>query len=111
MILPQTYIGALIVMILSLLCLGLWPNTYKLAGKFRFELYSIDFAVGLGVAAFVVAFTAGNLGYDGFSLMDDLMQVHKRQWMDAFLSGAVFNLGNMLMIGSASIAGIAISFP
>jgi glucose uptake protein len=111
MILPQSYFGALIVLILSLLCLGLWANTYKLAGKLRFELYYIDFAVGLGLAAFLFAFTTGNLGYDGFSFLDDLMQVHKRQWLDALGAGVIFNLGNMLLLGSVSVAGLATAFP
>jgi glucose uptake protein len=111
MILPQSYFGALIVLILSLLCLGLWANTYKLAGKLRFELYAIDFAVGLGLAAFLFAFTMGNLGYDGFSFLDDLMQVHKRQWLDAVGAGVIFNLGNMLLLGSVSLASLATAFP
>lgn len=111
MILPQSYFAALIVLIVSLLCLGLWANTYKLAGKLRFELYYIDFAVGLGLAAFVFAFTAGNLGYDGFSFMDDIMQVHKRQWLDALGAGVVFNLGNMLLLGSVSVSNLATAFP
>jgi glucose uptake protein len=32
MILPETYVTALLVMILSMLCWGSWANTYKLAG-------------------------------------------------------------------------------
>jgi len=39
MILPQTYTAALFLMILSMICWGSWANTYKLAGKWRFELY------------------------------------------------------------------------
>src|SRR5450755_2516150 len=99
MILPQSYIGTLIVLILSLCCLGLWANTYKLAGKLRFELYYVDFAIGLGLAAFVYALTTGNMGFDGFSFMDDLTQSHKRQWLDAAGAGVVFNLANMLLVG------------
>jgi glucose uptake protein len=111
MILPQTHFAALIVMILSLLCVGLWVNTYKLAGKLRFEVYYIDFAIGLGIAAVVFAFTLGNLGFDGFSLMDDLMQVHKRQWVEAFGAGVVFNLANMFLMAAISVSSLAVSFP
>jgi glucose uptake protein len=111
MILPQTYFGTLVVMILSLLCLGLWANTYKLAGKLRFEVYCVDFAVGLGLAAVIFAFTFGNLGFDGFSLMDDVMQVHKRQWLEAFGAGAIFNLANMLLIAAISVSAMAAAIP
>jgi glucose uptake protein len=111
MILPQTHIGTLIVMILSLLCIGLWANTYKLAGKLRFEVYYADFAVGLGLAAVIFAFTFGNLGFDGFSVLDDMMQVHKRQWLDAFGAGVIFNLANMLLVAAISVSGMAAAIP
>lgn len=111
MILPQTYIGTLIVMIVGLLCVGLWANTYKLAGRLRFELYYVDFAIGLGLAAVIFASTFGNLGYDGFSLMDDVMQVHKRQWLDAFGAGVIFNLANMLLVAAISVSGMAAAIP
>src|SRR5215831_7077098 len=39
MILPQTYEWVLALMILSLICLGSWASTFKLAGKWRFELF------------------------------------------------------------------------
>src|SRR5580704_11631534 len=108
MILPQTYVGTLIVMILGLLCAGLWANTFKIAGKLRFEVYYFDFAIGLGIAGVVFAFTLGNLGYDGFSVMDDLMQAHKRQWLEAFGGGVIFNLANMLLVAAISMAGMAV---
>jgi glucose uptake protein len=111
MILPQTYVGTLIVMILSLLCVGLWANTYKLAGKLRFELYYFDFVIGLAFAAVIYAFTFGNLGFDGFSFVDDLMQAHKRQWMQAFGAGVIFNLANMLLVAAISVSGMAVAIP
>src|SRR3954453_22129268 len=95
MILPQSYNAVLLLMILSLLCLGSWASTYKFAGKWRFELFYFDFAIGLGIAALIYAFTVGNLGFDGFSLLDDLQKAGKRQWVYGVLAGLIFNLGNM----------------
>src|SRR5262245_42676494 len=46
MILPQTYIQLLILMIVSLICLGSWGLTYKATQRWRFELYYLDFAIG-----------------------------------------------------------------
>ena len=111
MILPQTYLGTLILMTFGLLCAGLWASTYKLAGKLRFEVYYIDFAVGLGFAAVFFAFTFGNLGFDGFSIMDDLLQAHKRQWVEALGAGMIFNLANMFLLAAMSVSSMAVAFP
>jgi glucose uptake protein len=111
MILPQTYTAALFLMILSMICWGSWANTYKLAGKWRFELYYFDFAAGLLIAAIILAYTAGSLGYDGFTFRDDLLHAGKRQWLLGFGGGVVFNLANMLLLGAISVAGMTVAFP
>jgi len=98
-------------MILSLFCWGSWANSYKLAGKWRYELYYFDFAVGVAVVAFLFALTVGNLGYDGFSFMDDLMHAGKRQWLYGLMGGVIFNLGNMILVSAISVAGMAVAFP
>lgn len=111
MILPQTQTAVLFLMILSLLCWGSWANTYKLAGKWRYELYYFDFSAGVALAAFLYAITVGNLGYDGFSFMDDLMHAGKRQWLYGLVAGVIFNLGNMILMSAISVAGMALAFP
>jgi glucose uptake protein len=111
MILPQTHAAVLFLMALSLLCWGSWANSYKLAGKWRFEIFYFDFAAGVVLAAFLYAFTLGNLGYDGFSFMDDLLHAGKRQWLWGFMGGVIFNLGNMILMSAISIAGMAVAFP
>jgi glucose uptake protein len=110
MILPQTHFAVLFLMILSLLCWGSWANTYKLAGKWRYELFYFDFAAGVVIIAFIYAFTVGNLGYDGFSFVDDLMHAGKRQWLYGFMGGVIFNLGNMILMAAVSVAGMAVAF-
>ena len=111
MILPQTSTQTLMLMIFSLICLGSWAITFKMTGKWRFELYCMDFALGAMLAVVIYAATAGSLGFDGFSFLDDLMHAGKRQWFFAFLAGVVFNLGNMLLIAAVSVAGMAVAFP
>jgi glucose uptake protein len=111
MILPQTYPLVLALMILSLLCLGSWAAFFKMAGKWRFELFYFDFAFGLIVAAVIYAFTVGNLGFDGFNFLDDLQHAGKRQWLFGFLAGVIFNFANMLLMGAVSVAGMSIAFP
>src|ERR1039458_392504 len=111
MILPQSYPAVLFLMVLSLLCLGSWASFFKFAGKWRFELFYLDFAIGLLLASLVYAFTVGNIGYDGFSFIDDLQHAGKRQWMYIFLAGLIFNLGNMLLMAAVSVAGLSVAFP
>src|SRR5262245_36404269 len=108
MILPQTSTQTLILMIISLVCLGSWAITLKMTGKWRFELYCLDFALGAMIAVAIYAATLGSLGFDGFSFSDDLLHAGKRQLFFAFLAGTVFNLGNMLLIASISVAGMAV---
>jgi glucose uptake protein len=111
MILPHTYGATLVLMILSMLCLGSWANTYKLSGKWPFELYYFDYALGLLLASLLFAFTLGNLGYDGFTFLDDVLHAGKRQWLYAFSGGVLFNLANMFLVAAISLAGMAVAFP
>src|ERR1035437_4349752 len=111
MILPQNYQAVLFLMVLSLLCLGSWASAFKFAGNWRFELFYLDFAIGLLLASVIFAFTLGNIGYDGFNFLDDLQHAGKRQWMYIFIAGLIFNLGNMLLMAAVSVAGLSVAFP
>lgn len=112
MILPGNYITTLILLILGMLCFGSWAVTYKSTGpKWRFELYYFDFAIGLILAATVLALTFGSFGFDGFSFTDDLRLAGKRQDLLGLAAGAVFNLGNMLFVAALSLAEMSVMFP
>jgi glucose uptake protein len=111
MILPQSYPAVLFLMVLSLLCLGSWASLFKFAGKWRFELFYLDFAIGLLLASVIFAFTLGNIGYDGFNFIDDLQHAGKRQWLYIFVAGLIFNFGNMLLMAAVSVAGLSVAFP
>jgi glucose uptake protein len=111
MILPQTYAATMVLTILSLLCLGIWVSAFKLVGRWRFELFYFDFAFGLLVTALILAFTVGNLGYDGFDFLDDLQHTGKRQWVFCFAAGMIFNFANLLLVAAVSVAGTVLAFP
>ena len=110
MITPTTYPTALFLLILSMLCWGSWANTFKLAGKWRFELFYYDYALGVLIAAVVAAFTFGSLGND-LSFSDNLLVAGRRNQAFGVAAGAVFNLANMLLVAAISIAGMAVAFP
>jgi glucose uptake protein len=110
MILPQTYAVAICLMVFSMLCLGSWAVTYRASGC-RFELYYFDFSFGLLIAAAILAFTVGSMGFDGFTFLDDMLHAGKRQWFYAFTAGMVFNLANMLLMAAIAVAGMTVAFP
>lgn len=111
MMLPETYVTALLLTIFTMLCWGSWANTFKLAGKWRFELFYFDYALGVLVAAVIAAYTFGSMGWDGFLFEDDLMRAGRRNMAFGFLGGVVFNLANMLLVAAISVTGLAVAFP
>jgi hypothetical protein len=110
MTLATTYSAGLCLAIFSLLCLGSWANSLKLAGRWRFELFYFDFSFGLVATSLVLAFTAGSLGYDSFTFMDDVMRASKHSLVYAFGAGMIFNLGNLLLVAGMSLVGMSIAF-
>ncbi len=110
MILPGSQLFNLILLAFGMLCWGFWANTFRMTSKWRFELYCFDFAVGVLLASLLVGFTFGSLGWDGFALIDDIRIAGKREDAIALAGGAVFNLGNMLMLGALSIAGVTVTY-
>ncbi len=110
MIIPATYAGALLLIILSMICWGSWANTFKLAGKWRFELFYYDYSAGVLLAAIVAAFTFGSLG-DGIPFTDNISLAGARNMAFAIAGGVVFNLANMLLVAAISLAGLAVAFP
>ena len=111
MIIPSTYEVALMLAVIAMLCWGSWAMTYKLAGKWRFELYYFDFAFGVIVAAAIAALSFGSMG-DELSFWDNLSLTASRRnigW--ALAAGALLNLGLMLLMAATSITGISVAFP
>lgn len=111
MTLPDSYTQALLLAILSMICWGSWANTKKLTGKWRFELFCFDYAIGVAIAMLIAALTFGSVGFDGLTFSDELLIGSKRKMIYALGGGVVFNLANMLLVAAISIAGMAVAFP
>ena len=110
MLIPETYAIALLLMILSMVCWGSWANTFKMSGKWRFELFYYDYSLGLLLAAIIAAYTVGSMGSE-LSFSDNMLVAAKRNMAWALAAGAVFNLANMLLVAAISIVGMAVAFP
>lgn len=111
MILPTTYLSALILLIASMLCWGSWANTQKLAGKWRFELFYYDYSIGVLLCAVIAALTLGQMAPKELSFTDNFLIASKRQMAWGFGAGVVFNLANMLLVAAISVSGMAVAFP
>jgi len=111
MLIPTTYVSALLLLILSMFCWGSWANTQKLSGKWRFELYYYDFTWGLVIAAIVAAFTFGLSNPAELTFQDTLILAAYRKMAWGVAAGIVFNLANILLVAAISVAGMAVAFP
>jgi glucose uptake protein len=109
---PQTYPIALLLMTLSMLCWGSWANTEKITGNWPFELYYLDYTFGLLICSVIFGLTLGQIdpsSPDSFFL--NLRAASQRSLWLAFAGGAVFSVGNILIVAAISIAGMAVAFP
>lgn len=111
MVFPTTATSLLILFAVSLLLLGSWANTFKAAKKLRFELYYVDFVWGSLVAAIVAAFTLGSWIPSELTFQDNFLLTGYRNMAWALVAGGLVGLGNMFLLGSTSVAGLATAFP
>src|SRR4051794_23962883 len=104
---------AILFCVLTMLGWGSWANTQKLAGKERwpFELFYWDYAIGVFLFSVVFAHTFGSMGPAGMPAVEN---VHAADWSfvwPALISGAIFNLSNILLVVGIDAAGMAVAFP
>jgi glucose uptake protein len=109
---PHTYPAALLLMMLSMLCWGSWANTQKIDATWRFELFYLDYTFGLVAASILFGLTLGRT--DPSSASSFFVNLHSssgRSILEAFLGGAIFSIGNILLVAAISVAGMAVAFP
>ena len=98
-------------LLISFICLGSWVTTFKLAGRrWRFELFSLDFALGAVLFSLLAAFTLGNTATD-LPFNDRILLSSKTAQALVFVAGFIFGLANLLLLGGVSLLGIAGAFP
>jgi glucose uptake protein len=104
---------AVLFCVVTMLGWGSWANTQKLSGKQKwpFELYYWDYAIGVFLFGVVFAATLGSFGSSGLSALANLQTVQHRFIHPALLSGAIFNVSNLLLVVGIDAAGMAVAFP
>jgi glucose uptake protein len=109
---PHTYPAALLLMLLSMLCWGSWANAQKIDVRWRFELFYLDYTLGLLAAALLFGLTLGRTDpASADSFFANLHASGTRSLVEAFAGGAVFSIGNILLVAAISVAGMAVAFP
>ena len=99
-------------MLLSMICWGSWANTQKADSRWRFELFYLDYNIGLLACALLIGLTLGNLHpYASDSFFANLRAAGLRSIIEAIAGGIVFTIGNLLLVAAISIAGMSVAFP
>lgn len=112
MVVVESYVLAVAMCFITMLCWGSWANTQKLTSReWRFQLYYWDYAIGVLLLSLILAFTMGSMGSMGRSFLADLGQAESRVLLSALLGGIIFNLSNILLVAAIDIAGMAVAFP
>jgi glucose uptake protein len=93
---------AILFCVVTMLGWGSWANTQKLAGKEKwpFELFYWDYAIGVFLFSLLFAAALGG----GFN-------VAAAATIPALISGAIFNLANLLLVVGIDAAGMSVAFP
>ena len=106
---PQTYFVALILMLISMVCWGSWPNFLKKLPGWRLEYFYIDYTLGFLITAVLYGLTLGP--GDGLGFLDVVSHAGAREAAFAIIGGFIWNIGNILLLTAIVIAGLAVAFP
>ncbi len=99
-------------LILSMICWGSWANTQKLCKGWRFELFYWDYVWGILILSLLAGFTLGRTdAASADSFMNSFRSTDAIHVLLALAGGAIFNLGNILLVAAIAIAGLAVAFP
>ncbi len=113
MLIISSYAVAVLMVIITMLCWGSWANAQKLAGtqKWPFQLFYWDYSIGVLILALIFAFTIGSFGMAGQPFLQNFAGGNASSFVNAFLGGVIFNAGNLMLVISIAMAGMAIAFP
>ena len=112
MLIVESYLLAVALCVVTMLCWGSWANAQKLASQeWPFQLFYWDYSFGVLLLTLAFAFTIGSTGEEGRSFLLDISQASGDAITMALLGGAAFNLANILLVVAIDIAGMAVAFP
>ncbi len=111
MVIPHSYIAALLMTFLTMMCWGSWANVVKIVGEWRFELLYYDYALGILITSILAGLTLGSMGSYGQPFLADLSAAGTSNILYGFLGGVVYSFSNILVVGAIAVAGLGVAFP
>ncbi len=111
MVVPHSYLVALLMTILTMTCWGSWANVVKLVKNWRFELLYYDYSLGILLTSVVAGLTLGSMGSFGRPFWADLAAAGGRNIAFGALGGVVYCISNILVVGAMAVAGLGVAFP
>lgn len=113
MLLPESSGVALLAAVFSACCWGTWGNALKFTQDVKFELFYMNFSVGVFLISLLAAFTLGMVHQDGTRTFVDEFDgsVAFDRFAYAFAGGVVFNMANLLLCKGITMLGLALAFP
>jgi glucose uptake protein len=112
MFIVNSYVIAVILCVITMMCWGSWANTMKLKpDSWPNPLFYWDYCLGIVLCTLLLALTLGSIGEGGRSFFQDFEQASGRALGSAFIGGVIFNLSNLLWVAAAAVAGMAVAFP
>lgn len=107
---PSTYVEALLLLFIGMVCWGSWVNSHRFTRDWRFELYCWDYSFGTVLFALIFGLTLGSL-FGAPTFLDNLRAADGSTCAYAAAAGAFWNVGNLLLIAAISLVGISVAFP
>lgn len=111
MVIPHSYVAALLMTMLTMMCWGSWANVVKIVGEWRFELLYYDYALGILLTSILAGLTLGSMGSYGQPFWADLTAAGHSNILFGFLGGVVYSFSNILVVGAIAVAGLGVAFP
>lgn len=111
MFLPGSYTAALVIMLCGMFFWGAWPNSYKLTRNWRFELFYWDYAIGIFLTSIVIGLTVGTFLGNAPTYLNNIAGADCSAWLYAIAAGALWNIGNVLLVMGVALVGMAVAFP
>src|SRR6185437_5482633 len=110
-VIPHSYVAALLMTLLTMMCWGSWANVVKIVGEWRFELLYYDYALGILITSIFAGLTLGSMGSYGKPFLADLNDAGGANIAFGFMGGVVYSFSNILIVGAIAVAGLGVAFP
>jgi glucose uptake protein len=111
MFIPESSTIALLLIVVSMFGWSSWPNLLKALPNWRLEYFYVDYTLGFLITMLIVGATAGSSGVIGLEFVDRITNAGGREALLAFTGGLLWNIGNIFLLNSIMIAGLAVAFP